>query len=67
MLLDDLSLMPFGKYKGIPMQEVPVNYLHWYWNNCKVGDDKCKAVRDYIYRFLTCLKSENPDLIWDRP
>ncbi len=26
---DDLSLMPFGKYKGSPMQDVPASYLNW--------------------------------------
>lgn len=27
--LYDLSPMPFGKYKGTPMQDVPASYLVW--------------------------------------
>jgi hypothetical protein len=27
--MDDLDPMPFGKYKGIPMGEVPSDYLDW--------------------------------------
>jgi hypothetical protein len=28
----DLDLMPFGKHKGEPMQDVPAHYLRWWWN-----------------------------------
>jgi len=27
--MKDTDLMPFGKYKGIPMQDVPAGYLIW--------------------------------------
>ena len=67
MKLTDTSLMPFGKYKGIPMQDVPVHYLHWLWNNCKVGGEGLTDVRAYIYDSLDALKMENKDLIWDKP
>ena len=65
--MNDDSIMPFGKYRGQKMANVPVNYLHWLWNNCKVGDDNLKDVRNYIYENLHVLKEENDDLIWDRP
>lgn len=61
---DDL-IMPFGKYKGIPMEKVPVNYLHWFWHNVKVGNEDVNNVRSYIHYNLTVLMDENKDLIWD--
>lgn len=30
--LIDTDLMPFGKYKGTPMQDVPASYLEWLKN-----------------------------------
>jgi hypothetical protein len=33
----DLDLMPFGKHKGEPMQDVPAHYLRWWWTE---GDGK---------------------------
>lgn len=59
-ILTDDSLMPFGKYKGIQMQDVPVQYLHWYWHNC----DKKTSLGEYIKDNLDALKMENKDLIW---
>lgn len=59
--LDDLSPMPFGKYKGYEMQEVPVKYLHWLWHD---SDDRKGPVFDYIRKNIVALKQENEDLIW---
>jgi hypothetical protein len=60
--LEDLDPMPFGKYKGKPMQDVPANYLHWLWTSGKESDDD--PVSDYIRRNLNALKKEIPDAIW---
>lgn len=27
----DLDLMPFGKYKGRELQDIPASYLAWCW------------------------------------
>lgn len=62
--LGDLDLMPFGKYKGTPMQDVPAGYLNWLWNN-GMKDDKQSIVGEYISHSLGALKQENRDLIWD--
>lgn len=44
MALTDDSPMPFGIYKGDPMENVPDQYLRWIYNN-----NKCTAeVRKYI-------------------
>lgn len=61
--LQDLDPMPFGKHKGVPMQDVPASYLHWLWVNGKSGDKLC-PVSDYIRRNLTALAKEHPDGIW---
>ena len=61
--LHDTSPMPFGKHKGIPMQDVPVNYLHWLWSN-GLKADKQSPVGNYIRRCLGSLRVENTDLIW---
>lgn len=61
--LSDTDAMPFGKHRGIPMKEVPVEYLHYLWNNGLKTEQK--PVANYIRRCLKGLKEENPDLIWD--
>ena len=52
--LQDCDPMPFGKYRGIIMQEVPASYLHWLWVNGKSNDLHC-AVANYIRRKQSCL------------
>ena len=55
--------MPFGKYKGEQMQDVPASYLHWLWTNGKNRDPRC-PVADYIRRNLSVLQAEHADGIW---
>ncbi len=64
MILTDITPMPFGKYKGQPMQDVPVNYLHWFWRAGTMDNDAAIAVKDYIQNNLSALRMENKDLIW---
>jgi hypothetical protein len=61
--MNDTDLMPFGTHRGIPMQDVPVSYLHYLWNEGLKSDDR--PVAEYIRKNLNALKLENPDLIWD--
>lgn len=67
MILNDLSPMPFGMYKGKPMQDIPASYLHYLWiNNLKnhsPGSNQ-EAVYNYIKENVHALKKENSDLIW---
>lgn len=56
--------MPFGKYVGLEMQEVPASYLHWLWINGKREDTRC-PVAGYIRENLNALMQEHPDGIWD--
>jgi len=52
--LTDESQMPWGKYKGDKMINVPAFYLLWLYEN-----DKCDTpVRTYIVENLDVLKKE---------
>ena len=52
--MTDNSIMPFGKYKGEKMANVPASYLIWLFEN-----NKCTAeVAKYIANNIDCLKSE---------
>ena len=52
--LTDGSLMPFGKYKGDKMVNVPASYLLWLYEN-----NKCSGVvREYIIENLDALRKE---------
>lgn len=61
--LQDIDLMPFGKFRGKPMQDVPAQYFHWLWTNGKQNDHRC-PVSDYIRRNLSALQLEYRDGIW---
>ena len=61
--LADTDLMPFGKWSTKTMQDVPVYYLNWLWNN-GLKEDMHGNVADYIRRNLNALKLEDPDKIW---
>lgn len=62
--LQDDDLMPFGKYKGIVMQKVPADYLHYLWTNGMKHKVKFDEVADYISRNLEALQQEHEDGIW---
>lgn len=63
--MKDTDPMPFGKYKGKPMSDVPVSYLHWLWNNGLMNEPN-KPVHQYIKNNIDALQMEAPDLIWDK-
>lgn len=54
MSLTDHTPMPYGKYKGTPMANVPADYLLWLYENDRCSDD----VRDYIFDNLDIIKAE---------
>lgn len=61
--MSDTDEMPFGKYQGQPMLDIPAGYLHYLWTN-GMQHDKQSPVAGYIRDNLAALKQENPDLIW---
>lgn len=44
------------------MEEVPANYLHWFWHNSNRDGD----VAEYIRGRMSALMQENKDLIWEK-
>ena len=54
MSLTDNDVMPWGKYKGVKMANIPASYLIWLYE-----EKKCSgSVKDYIEENLDVLKSE---------
>jgi len=52
--MNDNSIMPFGKYKGYKLANIPASYLLWLYNQ---GLQKGN-LRDYIIDNLQLLKQE---------
>lgn len=46
--LTDESEMPWGKYQGMTMEEVPDDYLKYMYNAGKV----CGRVKEYIEEYM---------------
>ena len=43
-------LMPFGKYKGKPIDSIPCGYLKWILANCELREPLKTAIRSaYLY------------------
>ena len=61
--LTDNDLMPFGKYMGERMEDVPADYLHWLWTQCNFRKES--PVGWYIQDNLNSLKLDHPDGIWE--
>ena len=57
--MTDTDLMPFGKYKGTPMEDVPASYLLWLWNE----NVQHPGVRKYIIDSFSALEKDAPDVI----
>lgn len=69
--LEDLDPMPFGQYKGQPLQEVPASYLFFLWihgmkqeSRDTSSSSRRLALANYIWNNLSHLKKEHPDGIW---
>jgi uncharacterized protein (DUF3820 family) len=58
-MLNDNSLMPFGKYKGTEMANVPASYLIWIYENNKCSLEVIKYVRDNLDVLTEEVKREN--------
>jgi len=56
-MLSDTDKMPYGKYKGEDMADVPAAYLIWLYDN-----NKCtKEVEAYVSENLDVLQKEIDD------
>jgi uncharacterized protein (DUF3820 family) len=47
MSYTDKTLMPFGKFKGTPLEEVPASYLIW-WYESPSDYKKNEDLMEYI-------------------
>ena len=56
--------MPFGKYKGTKLKDVPVEYFHWAYHEF-LKEDRDSNLTEYIETNKKALQEENDDLIWD--
>lgn len=63
--LQDPDPMPFGKYRGTPMMDVPADYLFFLWTEGGLEHNKKSPVADYIRRNLSSLAKEYADGIWE--
>lgn len=54
ILLNEYSPMPYGKYKGRQIKDVPADYLLWLYYNDKASP----AIEEYVERNLEALKEE---------
>jgi uncharacterized protein (DUF3820 family) len=53
-MMNDESIMPFGKYKGEKLANIPPDYLIWLYDN-----NKCYGeLKEYIKDNLDVLNSE---------
>lgn len=53
-MLNDDSLMPYGKHKGEKLGNIPADYLLWLYEN-----DRCdKQIREYIDDNMDVIKIE---------
>lgn len=57
----DDDKMPFGKYKGERMADVPASYLHWLWQQKPLSNLR---LENYIFNNIEALKKEHKDGIW---
>lgn len=62
MKLTDESLMPFGKYKGEKMANVPASYLMWIYDEWTLPNPRFsfvnKDVKEYIEENLDVIQEE---------
>ena len=57
--MTDNSLMPFGKYKGTKMANIPASYLIWIFENNKCSIEVIKYVRENLDVLKEEVKREN--------
>lgn len=56
--MKDSDLMPFGKYKGEKLGDVPAEYLLWVFDNVNRPGEMFQSVRQYIKDNLKALEKE---------
>ena len=66
--MNDLSPMPFGKFKGEKLEDVPASYLLWLWNEGVLNELRHHELRAYVIECFAALEKDAPNVIVkDRP
>jgi uncharacterized protein (DUF3820 family) len=63
--VNDQTPMPFGKYKGVKLEDVPAAYLLWMWDD-GLWAQKDRPLHRYIANAFTVLETEATDYIVKR-
>lgn len=65
--LEDLDLMPFGKYKNKLMQDVPSSYLAWLKDDMEnaggPNNENAVKVYNYVMNSWDAIKQDIPDRV----
>lgn len=56
--MNDNDLMPWGKYKGVKMANVPAGYLKYLWDNGIVTIHKWNDIYWYIRNNMDAIEKE---------
>lgn len=46
-LLNRIVRMPFGKYKGCELKDVPSQYYEWFFENMDLSKEFIRSVKEY--------------------
>lgn len=64
--MTDTDIMPFGKHKGLRLEQVPPDYLLWLWDN-GVWAQRDHVLHSYIRDSMSALEQDAPDVIVKHP
>lgn len=56
-------LMPFGKYQGCYVEDLPQNYLRWLWENIDLREPLLSAVQDSLQETMDIVKHPDRDTL----
>lgn len=67
--MTDTDLMPFGKYRGVRLEDVPASYLLWLWNEGLKAETGSQGQRGDLARYIrdsmSALRMDSPDTLVD--
>ncbi len=49
-MTDGTKIMPWGKFKGKSIEEIPSGYLRWLKDNCEDDEIMKSAEDEYVFR-----------------
>lgn len=58
-------IMPFGKYKGEDLEDIPVDYLSWILNNMEIYEPLLTDITNIIEGHKSIKYSEIKKIYWE--